>query len=289
MNMARCGFLVFALLSASACSRPVSDLAENKAIGAEPIVTQTRIPSAEGQATSPELLLADADYSLLFIGNSHTGMHQLPLLVRKMIEHQHPGKTVMTNFVPCGFLEDAANNPACIAEIKTRPWKHVILQAQKISMSGKYNYSRKEGIELAKFAKENGAAAIYYPEWGLKGVAGDGERQLKVYVEMAKESEVSVAPVSRAWDLALEKQPKLELHSPDGNHQSAVGAFLTACVLYGQITGESPLALAKYPYVSANEATRKFLVEQADAALREQKEKAEKEKSKDKAPATKSP
>lgn len=252
-----------------------------------PIVTEARLPSAEGQATSPDLKLADADFRLLFVGNSHTAMHELPLLVRKMIEHQHPGKTVMTNYIPCAFLEDAANNPECISEIKTRPWKHVILQAQKISMSGKFAYSRKEGIELAILAKVHGATAVYYPEWGLKGVAGDGERQLKVYVEMAKEGGADVAPVSRAWDLALKKNPKLELHSSDGNHQSAVGAFLTACVLYGQITGESPLALAKYPYASANEATRKFLVEQADAALREQKEKAE--KGKDNAPAPKSP
>jgi hypothetical protein len=247
---------------------------------------EPELQAANAKATSDEKAIRAADYSLLFVGNSHTAMHDLPQLIRRMIEDRHPAKKVATQYVGAGFLEDAYQNPACIDEIKSRPWKHVILQAQKISMSGKYNYSRMEGIELAKLAKEKGTAAIYYPEWGLKGVAGDGERQLKVYVEMAKESGAGVAPVSRAWDLALEKQPKLELHNGDGNHQSAIGAFLTACVLYGQITGESPLALAEFPYPSAGKATRKFLATCADSALNEQKEKT---RDADKKAAAKSP
>lgn len=218
-------------------------------------------------APSDDADLARADYSVLFIGNSHTLYHELPLLVARMIEFRHPGKKVVTLTVGCAFLEDAAKNPACIKEIKERPWKHVVLQAQKISMSGKFNYSQAEGIEMAKLARERKASAIYYAEWGLRGVAGDGERQANVYREMAKESGASVAPVAKAWDLALAKDASLPLHSIDGNHQSEVGAFLTACVLYGQITGESPLELAKFDYKPADAKTRKMLAECADAAL----------------------
>lgn len=227
-----------------------------------------------------------ADYSLFFIGNSHTAGHDLPNLIRKMIEHRQPGKKVVVHTLFVGFLDEAYKIPTCVADIESGDWKHVILQAQKISMSGKYDYSREEGIELAKRAKKSGAAAIFYGEWGLKGKPGDGDRLTKIYREMADKSGASVAPVARAWDLALVKDAALPLHSGDGNHQSATGAFLTACVLYGQITGESPRELAKFPYAHADEKTRIVLAQLADQALREQKELSEK---KSKAPAAKLP
>jgi hypothetical protein len=78
---------------------------------------------------------------------------------------------------------------------------------------------------------------------------------------------VGVAPVSRAWDLALSRRPELALHAADGNHQSALGAFLTACVLFGRLTGESPAALAPFPYAGASEKDRKFLAGAAAEAL----------------------
>lgn len=221
-----------------------------------------------GATSTSKADLEKADFSVLFVGNSHTLSHDLPSLVARMIEFRHPGKKVVTQTIGCAFLEDAAKNPACMKEIKERPWKHVVLQAQKISMSGKFKYSQAEGIEMAKLARERKASAIFYAEWGLKGIAGDGERQAKVYREMAKESGASVAPVAKAWDLALAKDASLPLHSIDGNHQSEVGAFLTACVLYGQITGESPLELAKFEYKPADAKTRKLLAECADAALK---------------------
>lgn len=226
------------------------------------------------KAAASDAEIARADYSLLFVGNSHTQYHELPQLVARMIEFRHPGKKAIARCIGCAFLEDAAKNPACVEAIKSGPWKHVVLQAQKISMSGKFHYSQAEGIELAKLATDRKAKAIYFAEWGLKGVAGDGEKQAKVYREMAKESGASVAPVAKAWDLALEKEPALKLHSADGNHQSDVGAFLTASVLYGQITGESPLQLADFEYKPADAKTRKLLAECADAALKPAAEKA---------------
>jgi hypothetical protein len=211
-----------------------------------------------------------ADFSILFVGNSHTQMHDLPGLAGGMIQFQRPGKTVYTHYMPVAFLEDVARNPDCREEIEARPWKFVVLQSQKISASGHFDFSRKEGIDFARLAKSRGAKVVFYPEWGLKGVAGDGVRQEKVYREMAQAAGVEMAPVARAWDLALAERPDLLLHGIDGNHQSALGAFLTGCVLVGQITGESPAGLAAYSYDAAAEEDRKFLATMAAKAISEQ-------------------
>jgi hypothetical protein len=57
----------------------------------------------------------------------------------------------------------------------------------------------------------------------------------------------------------------LPLYEADGNHQSELGAFLTACVLFGSLMNEDPSALASFPYAHAKEVDRTFL---ADAAAR---------------------
>jgi hypothetical protein len=211
------------------------------------------------------------DFGILFVGNSHTA-GDLTQFVGDMIRSQNPQKTLATQVIPVAFLDDLARDPSCRKEIETGKWKYLILQAQKISVSGKHSYSRKEGIDIAKFARARGIKVIFYPEWGLKGVAGDGKRQEKVYREMARDAGVDFAPVALAWDLALAEQPKLPLHGPDGNHQTQVGAFLTACVLYGTITGESPKRLASLDTPTPDEKVRTFLASMADKAIAQKEE-----------------
>jgi hypothetical protein len=208
-----------------------------------------------------------ADVSILRIVNSHTGSHNLPALIADMIRYRHPAKTVYSHQVPVAFLEDVGRDPTCHEEIESRPWKYVVLQAQKESRTGTVKYSTSEGIEIAKLARARGATVVFYSEWGLKEVPGHGRRIEEVYREMAAAADARVAPVGRAWDIALAARPELPLYASDGNHQSAVGAFLTACVLFGQLTDESAAGLATFPYAGAGETDRKFLAETAAQAL----------------------
>jgi hypothetical protein len=228
------------------------------------------VPAGGGQlpgpTSDPEVVKA-ADHSILFVGNSHTGFHDIPGLVARMIRHRHPGRTVVTQLVPAAFLEDAANNPTCRQEVESRPWKQVVLQAQKISVSGKFEYSRDGGIELAKAGKARGADVVFFAEWGLQGKEGDGAKQEQVYQEMGAASGARVACVGRAWEAALAVKPDLPLYSGDGNHQTSVGAFLTAAVLFGVLTGESPTVLADFPDPDTDEATRKLLTDSAAKAV----------------------
>lgn len=225
--------------------------------------------AADGERLSDPNRVRDADISVLFVGNSHTSFHDLPNLVCRMIQFRHPGKKVYGHVIPVGFLEDVARDSRFREEVETRPWKFVVLQAQKISQSGKFEYSRQEGIDAARLAKARGARVYFFSEWGLRGVPGDGERQEMVYREMAQAADVEVASIRRAWDRALAERPEMPLHDGDGNHQSAVGAFLTACVLFGHFTGESPVTLSSFDYPVVSEPDRRYLAEMAAKALAE--------------------
>lgn len=218
---------------------------------------------AESHATSDASEIAKADIRILFVGNSHTSYHGLPDLVCRMVRQARPSKTVSFSVVPVSHLDDATINPRVKAEIEFRPWTHVVLQAQKISMSGKYRYSTEEGIDLARRAKAKGAAVSFFAEWARRGEADERERTETIYSEMAKETGTSVIPVGRAWDAALAKRPDMPLHAEDGNHESAMGAFLTACVIAGRLLDVSPKGFATVEVADLSTADRAFLSEMA--------------------------
>lgn len=227
---------------------------------------QSAAPSpafAASEASSDAAALAKADVRILFVGNSHTTYHNLPDLVCRMVRHANPSKTVAYSVVAVSHLDDASTNPRVKAEIESRPWTQVVLQAQKISMSGKYRYSTAEGIDLARRAKAKGAAVAFFAEWARKGEADERERTETIYAAMANESDASVIPVGRAWDAALARRPDLPLHAEDGNHESAMGAFLTACVIAGRLSGESPKGFATVDFAGLSAADRTFLAEMA--------------------------
>ena len=75
---------------------------------------------------------------------------------------------------------------------------------------------------------------------------------------MARDADVGLRAGRPGLGRGVAERPNLALHA-DGNHQSPLGAFLTACVLVGRLTGESPAELAKYPFPEAGEDDRKFL------------------------------
>jgi hypothetical protein len=212
--------------------------------------------------------MKEADEHLLFVGNSHTHFHDLPTIVCRMLESLLPKTTFGAKTQGAAFLDQIAADPEFQQLLTSRKWKFVILQAQKISSSGQYKYSTQEGIDIAKKARENGASVFFFSEWGRRGVPNEGETTHAIYAEMAEESGTDVIPVGKAWDIALSQRPEMVLHAPDGNHQSATGAFLTACVIAGALSGEDSTKLAAFEYNDLSADDRKFLADAAAKALR---------------------
>ena len=238
---------------------------------------QQALPAVATRAPTPSPSIAEqvkaADVSVLYFGNSHTGIHNIPDLVGEMIRFKHPTKKYYQRYVGIGFLEDAARNPGHQAEIDDHPWKFVVLQAQKISVSGKYKYSQKEGVTLAKSAKKRGAKALFFSEWGRRDVPKDGVVQESIYQEMADAADIRVAPVGRAWDVALAEKPSLPLYADDGNHESVVGAFLTASVFYGMLVDSDPAELAEFDYPAAKKEDRIVMANAASKVWKQERAK----------------
>ena len=147
------------------------------------------------------------------------------------------------------FLEERVHDAPSIDLLHSQNWSFVILQAQKYSTSGQFDYSTEEAKELIRMSRAQHAVPVMFPEWPRKDV-DETQRIYDLHVSIAQAEPACVAPIGQAWDLALARDPTLTLHASDGNHSAPAGAFLAALVLYATITGLSPLDLPNVPAVS---------------------------------------
>ncbi len=184
------------------------------------------------------LLFGVSNTRILFLGNSHTGNYDVPLMVKNLLlSHSIPG-TVETRFIGGGFLEDIYRNPQTLQTIRNDNWSHVVLQAQKLSSSHQYTYSTEEAITLAREAKKAGSQALFFAEWPRKGM-DESNYIFRIYAGIARASGATVMPICYVWDAARNADPKTMLWAADGNHSSQEGAFLAATVIYSQIAGQT--------------------------------------------------
>lgn len=172
-------------------------------------------------------LLAFGGTRVLMIGNSHTGVNDLPLMVRTILNTDSKWGPVTMVVRSGAFLEDIAARPEVRREVVEGKWDVIVLQAAKVSSSHKYRYSQAGGIELVKAAKASGARTLLFAEWPRKGVK-ETDFILNVYREIADAAKVEIVPVGKAWDAYLAKRPSGALWAADGNHASPMGSMLAA-------------------------------------------------------------
>ena len=77
--------------------------------------------------------------------------------------------------------------------------------------------------------------------------AGEIEQIAQAHRDIAAELGANVAPVSLAWQRAMEERPEVAVYSTDDVHPSLYGTYLAANVVYATVFGESPVGLAYVP------------------------------------------
>ena len=189
------------------------------------------------------------NFEILFMGNSHSSSNGLPNILTTLIKTGLPGATATARAAP-GFsflaerLTDGVSQPLLVS----RPWTHVILQAQKYSSSGLYYYPTDAAEEWIRRAKAQNALPIMFPEWPRRGNLEEGPRVHQLHLDIASREAACVAPIAAAWEESRVRDPFLVLHARDGNHANLAGSLLTAFVFYEFITGR---VAAKLPHISS--------------------------------------
>jgi hypothetical protein len=94
-------------------------------------------------------------------------------------------------------------------------------------------------IEVFQAQEKN--AVVFYPWFTKVDVEADKENLDEMIHKFVWQQNLTLVPVGPAWEAAMQARPDIQLYASDGIHPSALGVYLTACVFYASLTGESPL------------------------------------------------
>jgi hypothetical protein len=224
-----------------------------------------------------------APLKVLFIGNSYTGVNDLPAMV-EATARAAGGRKIETDRRIVGgcTFERHVKETGAIDKIREKKWDVVVLQEQSlrplIERPLMFEYAR----ILHREIKQQGAEAVFYLTWARQhipemqeGAVLDGspkyaEKMYQVsrpsktidletwrkecepglagglngaYLGIAQELNAGVAPVGMAWKKALQTDPTRVLHQPDKSHPNPAGTYLAACVFYATLLNKSPVGL----------------------------------------------
>jgi len=219
-----------------------------------------------GEQGSDNTLLAipnntqNNEYKILFMGNSHVRSNNLSELVETLILAGTINKTVFTQLADgMKFLDERLLDGKTNGALIDSQWSHIILQGQKYSTSGAFDYPIVASTTWIKRSKIQNATPIMFPEHPRKGDFTEGKTIHELHLKIAEQERACVAPIGLAWDSAIAQTSGVDFHVIDGNHADLTGSFLTALIFYEIITGESADTLPYIASIDINESIQDLL------------------------------
>ncbi|AWV89760.1 DUF4886 domain-containing protein [Bradymonas sediminis] len=182
---------------------------------------------------------------VLFIGNSHTYVHDVPGMVQRLGEANGTPIWVEALTIGGASLSDHLRRPGTNATIQGDGWDFVVLQEHSLTPALNPEQFYQSLDLLASTATEAGATPVIYATWARHGDDPYFQRQTRFTSPMrlqealdrafatgAQRSNALVSPVGTAWHHYYGQNTAKRLHAPDGNHANLAGAYLAACVFY---------------------------------------------------------
>ena len=149
-------------------------------------------------------------------------------------------------------LEDQLNSADTLAKLGGSKWDFVVLQEQS-QLPAVEAFRRVQMYPAARrlvaMIAATGARPMFFMTWGHRdgwpenGLPTYESMQAQVvigYLTIARELNVSVAPVGSAWLTVTRNYSGLDLWQADGVHPSELGTYLAASVFYAAIFQRNP-------------------------------------------------
>jgi hypothetical protein len=209
---------------------------------------------------------AQNSYQTLFLGNSYTGVNDLPSIVQSLT--LAGGDTLYKDSnTPGGYtFQGHSTNGTSLSLIRAKLWDFVVLQEQSQLPSFPQGQVQSDVYPYAAIlndsikANDSCTVTVFYMTWGRKfGDAGNCQfwppvctyagmqaELRRSYLNLANQNNALVAPCGSAWWESILRDSTLELYSPDQSHPSYAGSYLTGCVFYATMYRRSPIGLNFY-------------------------------------------
>jgi len=183
--------------------------------------------------------------NILFIGNSHTYLHNMPRMLAELVKAANKGFVLgVRQCTGEGVsLEWHWKNPQTRETIVSEEWDAVVLQDRSGGPLENLDSFNTHTRLLDKEIKNRGAETLLFMTWPLKSRPQTLKKLAKAYTAMARDLGAKLAPVGLAWQRVAQLNPDFELYHQDGRHANPFGAYLAACVFFAVLFAESPEGL----------------------------------------------
>jgi hypothetical protein len=178
---------------------------------------------------------------VLFIGNSHTFVNDLPVAFAKLVEAKHPSRPLAITDVTMGgaSLADHLAEGTAARTISRSRWDYVVLQEQSLIPSDAPSVFEDSVEKFSALVSAAHARVVLYELWPHEGAIP----AFDVYDRAARDANAIVVRAGEAWLRALSRDSNVVLYQRDGYHPAPAGTYLTACVFYEALLGESSVGL----------------------------------------------
>lgn len=178
---------------------------------------------------------------ILFIGNSHTYMNDMPELARRMIEDatKEPCEVVMLAYsgrsLKWHMEEEYFSERFSILHGK---YDFCVIQEQAHPLLPE-DETAKYATRIAELCKKVGTTPVIFETWAEKVKPENQAEMNRRYRALAGKLDAKLAPIGEVWN-EVRNSSDLELYFRDGEHASAVGDYLIAMALTKVLTGALP-------------------------------------------------
>lgn len=191
-----------------------------------------------GQNTSPK--------KVLFIGNSYTYFWNLPQTVQAMAAEKEIDLTTRQSTsggVHWGHHWRGERNLKTVSLIEEGDFDALVLQNHSMSALNRVDSMFHFAQLFNDLAGKKDAQIYLYMTWAREWDPYMQKTIKEQYTKLAEKIHAQIVPVGPAWERARQLRPGFPLYDEDSSHPSPLGTYLTACVFYGVLTGQTPVGL----------------------------------------------
>jgi hypothetical protein len=181
---------------------------------------------------------------LLFIGNSHTYVNDVPGMLQALAAAAGPEPLAVATDAPANFALIDHVNADAPRDIARESWSIVIMQQGWTPAGACRDTLRLAATMLAAEAKKVNARVAMYQVWTPVDRPSHLPGTIRSYELTADDTEGLLFPAAMAFRKALQRDPSLSLYA-DGMHASREGSYLVALVMYATIFERTPVGLPR--------------------------------------------
>lgn len=171
---------------------------------------------------------------ILFIGNSHTYMNDLPAWVKTMTRED--GFSCDVTMLAHGgwYLSDHIKEPQTKFNVMYGDYDYIVLQEHSHPFDRIDDY-RSAVRMISAWADKAGSRIVIYGTWSRKDDKKSQEFMNMINRDIASENGAILAPVGERWWSYNDAWPDIELYNEDGAHASRAGTEFAAKIIWTAI------------------------------------------------------